>query len=167
MCLILTDFHFCSVCMIEKPEPAKVKRKNSNIGGSVKLRVSRSKKNEAARNSLLFAYQTRGATEALSNVLENTVSNPDQKNRNRNTLTLPLKARPNHCEMQRPLSSTSPCSMRTFSDKTHSPVARAIHRRMSERSVSSRYDSESLSTQSSTTESNSPSKRAGSTSSLK
>ena len=153
--------------MVEKPEPAKVKRRNSNIGGSVKLRVSRSKKNEAARNSLLFAYQNRGATEGLSNLLENTETAPDLTGGNRNTLTLPLKMLPNHCEIQRPLSATSPSSLRSYSDKTHSPVAQAIHRRMSELSVSSRDDSGSLSTQSSATENSSPSKRTNSTSSLK
>ena len=154
--------------MVEKPEPAKVKRRNSGIGGSVRLRSSRSKKNEAARNSLLFAYQTRGAADALSNVSESEEATPDSSRYDRNTLSLPLNKRSNHCDVQKPLSATSPGPMRAFTDKSYSPVARAIHRRMSERSVSSRYDSESLSTLSSTTESgSSPSKRADSSSSLK
>ena len=162
-------FLLFSISMVEKPPTDKGRQGNVAVGGGVKLRMSSgrsSKKNDAVRSSLLFAYQTRGAADTLANVKENSESGDGIANRNTDNsfiLPTPMNKLPDHYDTK--TFSASRSFMRSSTDKSTSE--KAPSRRMSERSVTSKFDSESISTQSSTTESSSPSKTAASTLSLR
>ena len=154
--------------MIEKMDESSKQRGRTSFG-SVKLRKSssRSKMTEAARNSLAFAFQTRGASGAFSKSVDSAADKYDRSTPNssgRGNHILPKRhsvARIDHSD-NNPLPTQQ--SSRRASSKSN---AATLSRHLSERSVTSKDSSDGLSTHSSTTDGGSPAKVVESVPSLR